>query len=248
MNTHDHDFASRIVGTIEERDLSPKPRWEFILRNILILFLGLLSVILGAFTVATSEFLLVDRDWDLYRKLSSRNTIATVESLPYLWIAALLLLLVVTYNLLTRTRRGYRFAPITVLGVSVLTSLAAGSALYAVGIGPQTHEYFRENVPLYNDVVISRDSFWMNPQQGLLAGIVVHATSSSDFLLRDVRGGYWYVTVSGDSDGVALGAHVRAIGSVFGPQIFVAESVLPWTPGTTIVVTTTSERKSGGGL
>lgn len=226
--THEPDFASRLVGTIQERELAPKARWTYVVRSAFMLALLVISVILGALTVATSEFLLVDRDWDLAAELGQRNTIATIQSLPYLWLAALLLLVVVTYNLLTRTRRGYRFAPVTVLGGSVLMSLALGSGLYAAGVGPSTHEYARRAVPAYDRLVISREHFWSNPQQGLLGGVVLGATTTEEFLLQDGRGAIWLVQVTGNEDAVAVGNYVRVIGFLNGTSTFSADNVLPW--------------------
>lgn len=225
---HETDFASRLVGTIQERELSPRPRWIFVLQNAAILGLLVVSVILGSLTVATSEFLLVDRDWDVARELGSRNTIATIQSLPYLWLAALILLVIVSYHLLTRTRRGYRFAPVTVLGGSVLMSLALGSGLYVVGVGPRTHEYARVVVPAYDRLVVTRDRFWLNPSQGLLGGTVIGVTTTEAFALQDARGQVWLVAVSENASVPARGVHVRVIGTSTGTSTFAAETVLPW--------------------
>lgn len=229
--TQKPDFASRLVGTIQERDLAPRPRWTFVARSGIIVALLALSVFLGALTVATSTFLLVDRDWDLAVQLGQRNTIATIQSLPYLWLAALLLLVIVTYSLLTRTRRGYRFAPITVLGGSVLMSLALGSGLYVAGIGPRTNDYARATLPAYDRLVISRDRFWFNPEQGLLGGIVVEATTTNRFVLQDVHGDLWLVTFgddAGETDDIRQGSYVRLIGWPQSTSTFAAQTVLPW--------------------
>lgn len=225
---HEHDFAARVVGAIQEREIAPRPRWTFVARNVLLGLLLVLSVFFGAMTVATSEFLLLDRDWDLAVELSQRNTIATVRSFPYLWLAALLMLVLLTYQLVTRTRRGYRFAPVTVLGGSVLMSLALGSALYAAGLGTRTHELARRELPAYDRFVLSRDAFWSNPAQGLLGGQVLEATTTTAFVLRDAQGRDWLVLVTGNAEGVATGAYVRAIGAHVGTSTFAAQTVLPW--------------------
>lgn len=237
--TQEHDLASRISAAITEREISPRPRWEFVARNALIFGLLAISIILGSLTVATSEFLFKDRDWDLYRQLGQRNTLATLQSLPFLWLAALGLLVWASYTLLSSTRRGYRFAPFTILGASVLASLALGSALFAGGVGDATHEYFRSNLPVYDRLVVSRDRFWMNPREGLLAGFVIRATSSQDFLLQDPSGGFWRVTVTGDAEGVFEGARVRLVGSQVQPGDFTADYVLPWSRSSQVVTTTT---------
>lgn len=227
--TNNPDLASRIVGTIQERDLAPRARWVFVVRNGLLLSLALFSVLLGALTVATGEFLLADRDWDLAVELGQRNTVATIQSLPYLWFAALLLLLVATYGLFTRTRRGYRFAPFTVIGGSVALSLILGSALYAAGAGSRAHEYARAYVPAYERLVVSRDRFWANPGQGLLGGTVVGATTTGAFLLQDARGITWRVlTEPAAGASTPVGARVRVLGASVGTSTFVAEAVFPW--------------------
>lgn len=226
MTSHP-DFASRLVDTIRDRELTPRPRWEFILRQIVMASLVLVTIILGALTVAMSEFLLIDRDWDLSLAVGQRNALYMIQSLPYLWFSALLLLLVMSYYLITRTRRGYRFAPVTIIGGTVVISIALGSALYVIGIAPHTHQYFRAYVPGYEHLVITRDQFWAQPQRGFLRGVVEHTTSSREFSLRDTRGALWQVTVTGSSEGVVTGSPVRMVGSPteYG---FIAATVVPW--------------------
>lgn len=236
---HSDDFATRIAARIQERDLAPRPKWEFALRNLLILVLLGFSILFGAFTVATAEFLLTDRDWDIYLQLGHRNTIATLQSLPYLWLAALVLLVWMTYELLSRTRRGYRFMPLTLLGGSVVSSVVLGSALYAAGFGPVSHRYLEKRIPGYDAVVISRDYFWMNPRQGLLGGFVTHVTSSQLFDLRDVSGRMWVISGSADDDDVYPDAHIRVLGAQTGTSTFSADMILPWTPGDVFVGSST---------
>lgn len=228
MNHTTDELASRVIGAIRDREVSPRPKWSFAARNAFLLALGVLTIALGALTVATGAFLVADRDWDIYLEVGQQKTLFALESLPFFWLAALAVLVTATYATLTRTRRGYRFAPVTVLGGSVLASLALGSALYVAGAGGPTHEYFRAHVPAYDRVVVSRERFWTSPQRGLLAGIVAHVTSSREFALEDGRGVVWRITVpEGPADGVAPGARVRAIGTASGDGGFVAASVWP---------------------
>jgi hypothetical protein len=227
----DPEFARRIVGEIQERDLAPKPRWEFMAWNVLFFFLTFLTIMLGALTVATSAFLLVERDWDVSLEAGQHNALFTLQSLPYLWLAALMFLVTVTYSVFTRTRRGYRFAPVTVLGGTVLASLALGSGLYVIGAGPRTHNLARANIPAYDRIVITPERFWEHPEAGFLAGTVVSASSSSAFVLDDGKGNFWWVNVAENAD-LAIpaeqGARVRLIGIQTEPGVFEVRSLRAW--------------------
>lgn len=223
---HDTDFSQRVTLAIKERDVSPKPRWSFVAWNAAFLFLAFLTILLGALTVATFAYLVADRDWDVYREVGSRNAFFTLRSLPYLWLAALMVLVAATYAAFTRTRRGYRFAPVTILGGSVLASLALGSGMYVVGAGSRTHELAR-HVPAYETLVIAPDRFWDHPDSGFLAGTVV-TTSTGQFFLDDGRGTLWQVSVADAALMLEGNARVRVIGMRTGERAFAASSVRPW--------------------
>jgi hypothetical protein len=231
MKHHDPEFARRIIGEIQDRDLSPKPRWEFLAWNVLFFFLTFLTIMLGALTVATSAFLLIERDWDVSLEVGQRNAFFTLQSLPYLWLAALIFLVTVTYSVFTRTRRGYRFAPVTVLGGTVLASLALGSGLYVIGAGPRTHNLARATIPAYDRIVLTPERFWEYPEAGFLAGTIVSATTSRAFVLDDGRGSFWWVDLAENVDmavDIEPGSKIRIIGIQTAPGTFEARSLRAW--------------------
>jgi len=223
---HDTDtqLASRVSAAIAEREVTPRPRWAFVAWNALYLFVAFLSVLLGALTLATFAYLLADRGFDVYREAGSRNALFTLRSLPYLWLAALALLVAATQAAVARTRRGYRLAPLTVLGGSLLASLALGSAFYALGTGERAHELARGNLPAYDMLVIGPARFWEHPESGFLSGIVI-ATSSAQFLVEDGNGTVWEVAYPDAMPDVDPGDFVRLIGSEEQGQEFSASSV-----------------------
>ncbi len=228
MNEQNSEFASRITREIQERKLAPKPRWEFVAWNAIFLSLVLITILLGALTVATSAFLLVERDWDVSLEVGQRNALFTLRSLPYLWLAALIFLVSVTYSVFTRTRRGYRFAPVTVLGFTVLSSVALGSALYVIGAGPRTHNLARTTIPAYDRLVVTSERFWEHPEAGFLSGTIASASSSSSFILDDGRGAFWQVVIRDDAEvavEIGSGVRVRVIGAQMQPGLFEAHSV-----------------------
>ena len=227
------EFAKNIMDQVADRRLTPRPRWAFLLADAVLWSAAALTTALGALAVAVVIFILTDHDWDIYRYLDRGPIEHFFVSLPYFWIAFLLLFaLLARYNF-RHTRRGYRYETWAVAAGSVAASLVVGGVMYAAGLGQELHEYFSEALPLYERLVYTKNDIWIFPEKGLLSGLIDGLDDDHGFTLIDFRGREWRVLngpniVWERNLQPAVGLRVKLIGVQDGAGVFTAEIVRPW--------------------
>jgi len=187
------DISENTLKTIDEKHITPKPRWHFLLKNYLIWLGSITFIVLGAFAVTTIIFMLTNQDWDVYAYLDRSLFEHIMVCLPYLWAGILVLLLVISYYNFKNTRGGYKHTFPTIIGAGILVSIILGIVLFFCGIDSEIHEEFTKDVPYYQDLVYTKTNVWNNAQKGLLGGEVVNVYSGDGFTLKDLNGNVWQI-------------------------------------------------------
>ncbi len=214
---HTDGLAGRILGRIESEHLIPRPRWEFTLRNYFFWVSGALAVVLGALAFSATLFEITAIDWRFSTATHSSFFVFFLAAVPFLWIAALTLFILIGYVNIRRTKHGYRYSlAILALG-AVLTSLSLGSGLYAIGLGGAIDEVIGDHPPFYRPIMAAERSWWLAPERGLLVGYVVTPVSGTiSFFFRDFSGQLWEIDGSDlrspDLAAIARGGAVRIVG------------------------------------
>jgi len=83
------NLKNKILEEIKEKDISPKPRWQFLLKDYCIWVLGGISIFIGGIAFSLIVFVLMNSDWESYRYLSNGFFEHLVKMAPYLWIMVL---------------------------------------------------------------------------------------------------------------------------------------------------------------
>lgn len=210
-------LAERVLGRINTEHVVPRSRWSFAAENWLFWLLGVLAVALGSLASAAALFEIANAGWSFYAATHHDLLTFTLAAAPFLWLLVLALFILIGYENIRRTKRGYRYPfSIIVLG-AVLTSIMLGSALFAAGFGEEVDEAIGDHPPFYRPVVVMQHAWWTRPDQGLLGGQVVGVSSSSDtFFLKAFDGTVWTVDAADLSTSseaiVARGGVVRVEG------------------------------------
>jgi hypothetical protein len=233
-NTNDN-FANRVLERIEEKHLTPRPRYEFILKNYFFWTLGALAVIIGAIAFSATLFEIENVDWRLSAATHSSFFSFFLAAVPFVWILALALFILIGYINIRLTNHGYRY-PLTIIALgAVLTSITLGIGLYAIGFGGRIDEAIGDHPPFYRPILAAEHDWWLAPDKGLLGGQVVSAASDiSSFALRDFSGHVWNIDGSNlrgpDLAVVARGGIVRIVGIPISATstVFHACFVFPW--------------------
>ncbi len=229
------NIASKILDSIKKKDIKPKPKWEFLVREYAIWGLGIFSILIGALAFAVIVYLVVNNDWDVYGEVNSNIFAFIFLTLPYFWLVLVAgLVLAVIYNF-RHTKYGYRYHwAIVVLG-SIFLSVGLGVIFHRVGWGEAIDDTLGRRAPLYGTVINPRLHLWMQPEQGLLAGVVVEVITPEEFFLYDLSREKWLVeahnTLFHPMIIIEPGREIKMIGEMIGQHEFEAFNIIPVGPG-----------------
>jgi hypothetical protein len=229
-------LAKRILTTIQEKHLRPRPRWEFLFKNYFFWALGGLAVVLGALAFSAALFEIENAGWQYFAATHGSFISFFFAAAPFLWVAVLILFVLIGYVNIRHTRRGYRY-PLSLIALgAVLTSITLGTSLYAAGLGGSVEESLGDHPPFYRPVLTAEHSWWLAPAKGLLGGVVVSvASDTASFTLQDFSGREWTIDSSDlrgpDLAALLRGGVVRVAGVPVAPgstALFHACFVFPW--------------------
>ncbi len=232
--------SDKIIQEIEKRQVVPIPRWHFILKHIVFWLLAVVSVITGAISMATAVYVFIDNDYvtdyaNIEKLFAQRPVVEIiVQSIPYVWLIAMALFIVASYYGLRNTRKGYRYPTLRVMAGSLAMSSLLCLAMQGFDIGKYIHRYLIENVSGYSRLINTNEILWAKMEKGLLGGkLVSHADRDSVVVIKDYRGHFWTVDISGAKiyPGVKFEIekkYLKVTGFKTGPESFKAETIRPW--------------------
>jgi hypothetical protein len=159
-----------------------------------------------------------------------------VAILPYLWLAIFGLTATFAVVELRRTRRGYRYSLIQVLGSSLALSFVGGLVFQYVGFGYYLDQSLGQQINQYMSLEKIELKLWQAPEYGRLVGMLVPRpdaiTRDSVLQFEDITGGLWSVSDSELSDReielLTTKNRVRLLGTSTAPRVFHVCGVFPW--------------------
>lgn len=184
-------LSQKILNTIKSRRISPKPRWEFLLKNYIIWAFFTVAIIIGSLATSVIIFMILNDGWGDLGNLSPRAAI--LANIPYFWLALLALFLVVAYYNIKHTKKGYKYNPYLIILASVVISIGLGIVVYSQGVGEELEEVFYQQLPFYKQLSHQRGRLWAAPIQGRLAGVIIESNNETELFLRDFEGKIWTV-------------------------------------------------------
>lgn len=234
----DHnEFDQKLVEKIREEKMAPKPRWHFLLKNQVVWLAGALALLIGAVAVSVMIYLLKNNGWELQEQTNKSVLEFFLLTMPYFWMIFLGIFVLVLYYNIKHTAKGYRY-PVWMIAVSgVLASFILGSVFFLFGVGQAIDNVLGERAPLYEVVINRQLSFWFNPEEGRLAGVVATEIADGNFYLVDPAGEAWQISSRNLDDDrraldfLKLGEPVNLIGAVMGEDKFRADFIRPLVPG-----------------
>ncbi len=225
-------LKNKVLDTIEEKEIAPKPEWRFTLHTLALWLSIALSIFLGALALSTIIFFSVNGDWDVLSRLPDRVSFVFF-TMPYAWLIVTVVALVFAEHQYRLTKDAYRYRySYTVLGVVIATSVL-GVVFYNTGFG-QMVDIRLQHLPGYNQLVNPRAAMWNMAEKGRLAGEVIEYAGDGRFQFRDHSHQIWIVTVDEEidipSEFLKKGKRLRVMGEALSENEFHATRILPWIP------------------
>ena len=219
-------LSEKILETLEREQITPRPRWHFLLQkwiywSLLGLFLLFSSLTAG---MIFSEF----DDPELWNELGRQDWWHRLAWLPFSWVVVTILLLVIVVLNFRHTNRGYRHRPLLIAGLSFIIAIGVGWGLAELGTTSWINEELGRAMPM--PFMSPRHRFWSRPDQGFLSGRIT--SSEMDIVeVDDFTGQHWFVNLQQLRQPVPIppvGQLVKIRGRVDFPQHFRAFMIRPW--------------------
>lgn len=234
--SHNH-LKDKLFERIETDRVCPKSRWFFFGRECVVWSLWMLSVLVGAFAVAVSTFVLLNNQYAFYEATHDNFFTFLMGALPYIWFVALSAMVVAAVYNWRHTKRGYRYSLLTIVGGSLIVSIGGGAVLHMLGLGYALDRELGVYVPLYKSQIMQERELWQVPAEGRLVGRQVSQTASNTIVFVDVTGAEWKMDVSAmnaaDLAVLATEHEVRVLGLIAtsGARDFSGCGAFPWLLG-----------------
>ncbi|NMC51271.1 hypothetical protein GYA54_00895 [Candidatus Kuenenbacteria bacterium] len=223
-------ISDKILETIKDQGLKPTPKSNLRAKNLLLWFLFGLSIIFGALAVGISIFILANQEWDIYQRIEMNFGKILLLTLPYFWLAALVVFVGLGYYNYKNTKFGYRLPLARLIIFYLLATVILGILIYNFGLGYKLNNIFNEKLPGYAQLNYEH-RLWQKTDQGLLAGEIV-AITKNGFILQDLSGDHWQInalTANVQNDAILkIGERIKIIGDITLENQFTAEEIRPW--------------------
>jgi len=164
------NIENEILQKISDENLKPKPKWEFLLKNIYFWTLGIITVILGGLSVSATIFVFKNIRWEFYNMTHNNIFTFTIEFIPYLWILLLIIFLFFGHNLIRKTKHGYKYNILIIAGISILSSIILGFIFTTIGFGQIIDRDLGNRIPFHKGVEVHNKMIWDKPSDGLMVG------------------------------------------------------------------------------
>lgn len=228
-------FAGRLLDKIKEDKLSPKPRWQFLLKNYIVYIAGSLALLMGAVAVSVTIYLVKFNDWNFYYHTNKSSWEFFFLTAPYFWLLFLGLFIFIVYYNLKHTPKGYRYPAWLLVIASIILSIILGIAFFSIGLGQKIDDTLGRRAPFYSHIFNPQIDFWSQPEEGRLAGIIIGRGEDSSLILLDRELKEWKISlnsVDGVNGGLLSKQPIRLIGRLSSDNEFVVEKILmPGPPG-----------------
>ncbi len=219
-------LMQKVLDEIEKRDLEPRPRMLFVLKNTLWWGSAVGATILGGITIALVIFTYLDHDSFARAQLNETIFEDMLESVPFLWLFSLTLAVVAGKYAIRQTLFGYRYTTAHLVLGMLLGSAILGTLLHVLEAGERIQDFLVERVPYYDELTPGA----LVTEHGYLEGAVTRFISSDECELVDKNGAVWVVDLgplgATERSGMQIGGTVLLRGSLEDRSTFRAAQVV----------------------
>jgi hypothetical protein len=220
----DH-LSQNIIQAIQERHITPKPRWTFAVKHVGVWTAGASAIVIGGLATSVMMTYLWDEDWRTIAQMEGGSR-TILLAIPYFWIACLIGFLVLAHYALKHTKHGYRYAiPVLAIATVVLSGIL-GCLFTIAGLGKLIDTQLENRVPMYARFGHPRAFIWNQPERGMIGGRIIMIVDERTFLLQDPQSHVWRVRIVNPNQASPMpediSSKVRCLGERIAEQEFAA--------------------------
>jgi len=192
-------ITKKILQKIKQEKIKPRPKFIFILKNLLFWFFFIISIILGGKIFAFLIFIFQSGDFDIFWR--SENFLKLFFlSLPFFYLGFLFLLIQLAVFNLQKTKKGYRFKLLPVFFGSVFISFLLGILFFSF-LGEDKIENLEnalaQKAPFFHLHKQRKEKIWASSKNGFLRGIILKIDQNKKTIsLKDSNQKEWEVDFS----------------------------------------------------
>lgn len=236
-NFEKESFTDKIINKIEKDKLLPKPKWSFLLKNYIIWFFGILSVLLGAISFSLIIYLFKASNGLISGNFGGSFWEIFLAIIPIFWLIFLALFTFVAYLNIKHTKKAYKYSPVLIFLSSIIVSVALGSTFFMFGASQKFDDLLGKNIHpfLYRNFMNPQIDFWSDVSNGRLAGIISEVNIDKSFFIVDIESQKWLIYYSDAfikrSVDIKVGTPIRCFGRKIAEDKFEATDIMPMMPG-----------------
>jgi len=227
-----NNLPQKILKTIQSKDIKPKAKWKFVIKNILVWTASIISLILSSLAVSIVIYLVKNSDWDLYPRLAGGLLRFIMMALPYFWLGFLVIFILLMYYNFKHTKKGYKYKLGIIILVSILGSLFIGILFYNIGVAEAVEDSLFQKIPVYRKFLNPKARMWTNPPKGFLGGQIISIDADDEIRVMDFKKREWQV-IDGEifkqqREMLVPGKYIKVLGEPLEDNQFKAREIYPW--------------------
>ncbi len=230
--------AMRVLERIQLEAITPTPRWQFFLGEGVLWLIWLGTVVFGSAALSVTTYVAMSATYALYEATHENFVTFLIQSMPYVWLILFSIMAYLTVYEIKKTKRGYRYGTLVILGSSLICTVIGSVIFHAMGLGYAVDRTLGQQISMYMSMEKMERKMWQMPKEGRLVGQIHTPESGIEIAVinfKDNAGALWRI-----SDGemtkkeqvlLRSGATVRLLGTTTSDFSFHVCGVFPWVQG-----------------
>lgn len=226
------NIANKILKAIHDKQLKPKGRWQFILKNVFMWTAGIVALLFSALAFSVMMYLINNLDLAFATNRDTSALKVLFMTLPYFWVFFIGAFIFVVYYQVRHTRKGYLYTVPKIIITSIVISILLGAGFSLAGLGEKIDQTISSNSPFYGEIINPQMHFWSMPEEGRLVG-VVKDVSGDALRLIDKDGKIWQLSFDENMQTSSFRENmpIRLQGEKIGESEFEVLRIMPLGPG-----------------
>lgn len=221
----------KIINTIEKENITPKPKWFFLSKNLTFWVIFVVALFIGSIAFSIVLFSIQQTDFLLLKHIQHSSIEAVLALLPYFWLIALFIFTFIGFFSFKKFKKAYKYSWFSILGVNILMSVNIGTLLFLSGGAQFLENTFANQVEIYQSVEEQKLKHWMNPDEGYLAGEIIESKTDT-LIVKDFSDNKWLITYHDIFIPPILelesGEKIKIMGKKQSETHFSAQEIRPW--------------------